>query len=146
MSQGAAEAIAFHRQKGQVVFGEPIAAGLALDGSVYYDKDWDYAAGHIVNIMFLTNLPLRSRLQLSPPLSRDPNTPGLLMNLLACGQLHLVGTDNCTFTCAQKRRGIEDFSQIPNGVNGLEDRLSLVWEKGVQSGKLDPMRFVSVTR
>ncbi|TMS38116.1 hypothetical protein L596_004912 [Steinernema carpocapsae] len=129
MSKNAARAIAYHRQKGHVVFGEPIAAGLVLDGSGYYDPDWTKAAA----------------LVMSPPLSRDPSTPAALMDLLACGQLHLTGTDNCTFTCAQKRLGVEDFTKIPNGVNGIEDRMSLIWDRGVGTGKLDPMRFVAVT-
>lgn len=42
--------------------------------------------------------------------------------------------------------GLQDFTKIPNGINGLEDRMSIVWEKGVCTGKLDPMRFVAVTR
>lgn len=68
------------------------------------------------------------------------------MDLLACGQLHTTGTDNCSFSCQQKLLGFEDFTKIPNGVNGVEDRMSIVWEKGVHSGKLDPMRFVAITR
>ncbi|KAI6175942.1 hypothetical protein M3Y97_00745400 [Aphelenchoides bicaudatus] len=130
MSKLAANVIAQHRQNGTVVFGEPIAAGLACTGDVYYDADWTKAAFHV----------------LSPPLSRDPNTPGALMDLLACGQLHTTGTDNCSFTCEQKLMGLNDFTKIPNGVNGVEDRLSIIWEKGVHAGKLDPMRFVAITR
>lgn len=41
--------------------------------------------------------------------------------------------------------GEKDFTKIPNGVNGVEDRMSVVWEKGVQSGLMDPCRFVAVT-
>ena len=42
--------------------------------------------------------------------------------------------------------GLNDFTKIPNGVNGVEDRMSVVWEKGVHAGKIDPMRFVAITR
>uniref|UniRef100_A0A1I8BLV6 dihydropyrimidinase n=1 Tax=Meloidogyne hapla TaxID=6305 RepID=A0A1I8BLV6_MELHA len=131
MTKGAATAIAAQRQSngGLPIFGEPIAAGLALDGSHYFNEDFSHAAAFV----------------LSPPLSKDPSTPNALMDLLACGQLDLVATDNCTFTCQQKRMGLGDFTKIPNGVNGVEDRMSLVWEKGVCSGKLNPMRFVAVT-
>lgn len=66
--------------------------------------------------------------------------------VLFSGQLHLTATDNCTFTKAQKEAGREDFLKIPNGVNGIEDRMSVVWEKGVYTGKIDPMRFVSIMR
>jgi len=41
--------------------------------------------------------------------------------------------------------GRDDFRKIPNGCNGLEDRLSLIWEHGVKQGKLDKTRFVAVT-
>lgn len=37
------------------------------------------------------------------------------------------------------------FLIVISGVNGLEDRMSVVWEKGVQSGIMDPMKFVAVT-
>lgn len=66
MSAGAAKAITTHRQRGEIIFGESIAAGLALDGSHYYNKDWQHAANYV----------------LSPPLSRHATTPEILMNLL----------------------------------------------------------------
>lgn len=47
--------------------------------------------------------------------------------------LQLTATDNCTFTKQQKAMGAEDFTKIPNGVNGVEERMSIVWEKGVVS-------------
>uniref|UniRef100_A0A0N4ZB63 dihydropyrimidinase n=1 Tax=Parastrongyloides trichosuri TaxID=131310 RepID=A0A0N4ZB63_PARTI len=67
MSKGAADEIAKARMNGQVVFGEPIAAGLALDGRIYYDKDWETAARYIM----------------SPPLSRKEETKFELMKMLA---------------------------------------------------------------
>lgn len=41
--------------------------------------------------------------------------------------------------------GVGDFSKIPNGVNGVEDRMSIVWEKGVTAGIIDPTQFVAIT-
>ncbi len=67
------------------------------------------------------------------------------MDLLASGDLECTGTDNCTFNSVQKAMGINDFTKIPNGVNGLEDRMAVIWEKGVQTGKLSKERFVDVT-
>ncbi|EDS34416.1 dihydropyrimidinase [Culex quinquefasciatus] len=59
--------------------------------------------------------------------------------------LQTTGSDNCTFNKAQKELGRGDFTKIPNGVNGVEDRMSVVWEKGVQTGLIDPQRFVAIT-
>lgn len=41
--------------------------------------------------------------------------------------------------------GRDDFSKIPNGVNGVEDRMSVAWERGVHAGVIDPCRFVAIT-
>lgn len=41
--------------------------------------------------------------------------------------------------------GLETFRKIPNGCNGIEDRLSVVWNNAVETGYLSPSDFVRVT-
>jgi dihydropyrimidinase len=67
------------------------------------------------------------------------------MDLLANGELELASSNHCVFNTNQKALGKDDWDLIPNGVNGIEDRMSLVWSKGVQNGKMSPSRFVAVT-
>jgi len=129
MSKSAARVIMEKRKEGAVIMGEPIAASLGTDGTHYYNRCWRHAAAHV----------------LSPPLREDQDTPRYLMELLANGSLQCTGTDNCTFTSRQKALGLNDFTKIPNGVNGLEDRMAVIWQRGVHSGMMTPERFVSVT-
>merc|ERR1711892_319636 len=129
MSKSAANIILEKRKDGSVIFGEPIAASLAVNGSHYYHTCWRHAAAYVM----------------SPPLREDVSTPGYLMELLASGDLQCTGTDNCTFNAKEKAMGINDFTKIPNGVNGIEDRMAVIWEKGVHSGIMSPERFVGAT-
>lgn len=82
---------------------------------------------------------------MSPCLSPDPTTKTQIMKYLSSGVIDVVGTDNCTFCTEQKRLGLDGFNKIPNGVNGLEDRLSVVWTKGVRTGLLSENQFVEAT-
>lgn len=61
------------------------------------------------------------------------------------GQLQTTATDHCCFCKEQKEAGKADFTRIPNGTPGIEDRMSVLWHFGVKSGKLTPENFVALT-
>ena len=78
---------------------------------------------------------------MSPPLRHERNLP-VLWTALQAGMIDTVGTDHCPFDTGQKRMGAKAFTQIPNGIPGIEDRVNLMYTYGVQRGRLDIHRFV----
>jgi dihydropyrimidinase len=78
---------------------------------------------------------------MSPPLRHKRNQPAL-WNALASGLIDAVGTDHCPFDNEQKLLGQNAFTQIPNGIPGIEERVSLMYTYGVNRGRLDLHRFV----
>ncbi len=81
---------------------------------------------------------------MSPPL-REKRNLDILWSALAGGAIDTVGTDHCPFDTGQKMLGKDAFTQIPNGIPGIEDRINLLYTYGVARGKLDLHRFVDVT-
>jgi len=122
------EAIRRARAQGKRVWGEPLIQHLVLDESEYFNPDWDHAARRVMSP------PFRNKLH------QDSLWAGLQSGSLSC-----VATDHCAFTTEQKRTGIGDFTKIPNGTGGLEDRMPVLWTQGVGTGRLTPNEFVAVT-
>lgn len=78
---------------------------------------------------------------MSPPLRAKRNQEAL-WNGLKAGLIDTVGTDHCPFDTAQKLLGRESFTQIPNGIPGIEERVNLLYTYGVKRAGLDLHRFV----
>ncbi len=122
------EAIRRARQKGMRVYGEPLIQFLTLDDREYLSEDWDHAARRVM----------------SPPFRSREHQDGL-WNGLSAGSLQVVATDHAAFTTEQKRMGKDNFTLIPNGTGGLEERMAVLWTEGVDKGRLTPNEFVAVT-
>jgi dihydropyrimidinase len=61
------------------------------------------------------------------------------------GTLAVVSTDHCPFRLAdQKSLGKADFRKIPNGGPGIENRLQILWQFGVNTGQLTREKFVEL--
>ena len=123
-----AEAIARARARGQRVYGEVLAGHLLIDDSVYRHPDFAHAAAYVM----------------SPPFRPKIHQEALWRGLQS-GQLHTTATDHCTFCSGQKAAGKDDFSKIPNGCGGIEERMALIWDAGVNTGRLTPSEFVAIT-
>lgn len=124
----ALEAITRARLEGQRVYGEVLAGHLIVDDSVYRHPDFNVAAAHVM----------------SPPFRPKEHQEALWRGLMS-GNLQTTATDHCCFCEPQKKMGLGDFTRIPNGTGGVEDRMSVLWDQGVRTGRLTPMEFVKVT-
>ena len=124
----ALEAITRARNEGQRVFGEVLAGHLVVDDSVYRHEDFETAAAYVM----------------SPPF-RSPEHQAALWRGLQSGNLQTTATDHCCFCADQKAMGKDDFRLIPNGTAGIENRMEVLWDQGVNTGRLTMNEFVKVT-
>lgn len=127
MSGAAADVLRRRRDKGYVVVGEVTAAGLACDGGEAWNKSWAHAAAHTC----------------TPPL-REGETSALL-SAVAAGTTEVVASQHAAYNSKQKALGAASFVDIPKGVTGVEERLALLWTKGVAAGKISRQQFVAAT-
>jgi dihydropyrimidinase len=80
----------------------------------------------------------------TPPLREKQNLPKLWDGLKS-DNLQVVSTDHCPFCFEdQKSLGKDDFTKIPNGGPGIENRLQLLHHHGVNAGKITLNRFVEI--
>jgi dihydropyrimidinase len=81
----------------------------------------------------------------TPPL-REKKNQVPLWQALKDNVLQVVSTDHCPFRFAdQKTLGLGNFTKIPNGGPGIENRMQLAYHHGVNAGRISLERFVELT-
>jgi dihydropyrimidinase len=119
--------IARARAAGHEVWGETCPQYLLFDETVLEADDFGGAR-------YVYTPPPR------PSTQHDP-----LWRALRTDVLSVVSTDHAPFNWqGQKTLGLNDFSQIPNGGPGIENRLEVLYTFGVGAGRLSNSRFVEL--
>jgi len=126
-SYDALHEVARARDRGIHAFAETCPQYLFLDQS-YYEKAAFEGAKYVMT-----------------PALREKWNQEELWRGLKFGDLQAVATDHCPFCFkGQKELGKDDFTKIPNGAPGVENRLSLIYQ-GVLGNKVTLNRFVEIT-
>jgi dihydropyrimidinase len=82
---------------------------------------------------------------MTPPL-REKSNQAELWKGLKMDDLQVISTDHCPFCMKeQKELGRDDFSKIPNGAPGVENRVPLIYNGGVAENRISLNRFVELT-
>jgi len=124
----ALEQVVLARDRGVHVFAETCPQYLFLDYS-YYEKEGFEGAKYVMT-----------------PALREKWNQEELWRGLQFGDLQSIATDHCPFCFKeQKELGRDDFSKIPNGAPGVENRMSMVYNGGVVTGKISINKFVELT-
>ena len=115
----ALEEVRAARRRGQTVYVETCPHYLLLEDSVYDNPDYLEAAKFVC----------------APPIRKKADQEAL-WEALRRGEIQTVSTDHCSFTLQQKMAGREDFTKIPGGLPGVEDRGVLLYTAGVAQGRI----------
>ena len=107
------------RKRGQRVYVETCPQYLVLEDSVYDDPDYSRAARYVC----------------APPIRKERDQQAL-WTALRKGEIQTVSTDHCSFTLEQKDAGRGDFTKIPGGLPGVENRGELLYTFGVTTRKI----------
>jgi dihydropyrimidinase len=123
--RGAVEAVRAARRRGLRVWGEtrPIYLGLTQER---------YEVGGVEAAKVVGAPPLRTA---------DDQTA--LWDGLRTGDVHAIGSDNCSWTVEQKAVGAQDFRKVPYGVPGLETEMRVIYSEGVAKGRISVHTFVA---
>jgi dihydropyrimidinase len=127
--------VAFARDRGLNVFGETCPQYLYLDWDNLREPEFDGAK-------YVCSTPVRPR---------EDGHHEALWTALATNDLQVISTDHCPFCMndhptlgVQKRLGEGDFTRIPNGIPGVEERMRLIYDGAVSDGRMSLERFVEV--
>jgi dihydropyrimidinase len=121
------EPIQLAREKGWDVWGETCTQYLFIDYTFLERPDFEGA-----------------KYVYTPP-PRDKANQDVLWNAVRTDKLSAISTDHCAFLWdGQKTIGKDDFSKIPNGGPGLENRLQMIHEFGVRGGRISLNRMVEL--
>jgi dihydropyrimidinase len=125
--QEAVEPIAIAREKGWDVWGETCTQ--------YFFVDYT----------FLERPNFEGAKYVYTPPPRDKANQDVLWNAVRTDILSAISTDHCAFNWdGQKTLGKDDFSKIPNGGPGLENRLHMIHEFGARAGRISLNRMVEL--
>jgi dihydropyrimidinase len=125
--QEAVEPIAIAREKGWDVWGETCTQ--------YFFVDYT----------FLERPNFEGAKYVYTPPPRDKANQDVLWNAVRSDILSAISTDHCAFNWdGQKTLGKDDFSKIPNGGPGLENRLHMIHEFGARTGRISLNRMVEL--
>lgn len=126
-AQNVMEAIRTAQNEGIPVYGETCVQYLTLDKE-------DLAKPNFEGAKYVMSPALRTK--------EDQEA---LWKAVEKGSLNAISTDHCGFNWeSQKHMGIDDFTNIPNGAPGVENRLGVLWTYGVNTGKISKQRFVDL--
>ena len=123
----AVEPIARAREQGWRVWGETCTQYFFVDETFLARPDFEGA-----------------KYVYSPP-ARDASNHDVLWDAVRTDALSAISTDHCSFLWdGQKTLGKDDFTKIPNGGPGLEDRLQMIHHFGVGGGRISLNRMVDL--
>src|SRR3954465_3799378 len=121
---------------------EPLAIAREKGWNVHGETCTQY---FFIDTTFLDQPNFEGAKYVCPPPPRDKANQGILWNAVRTDVLSAISTDHCGYLFkGQKDAGKNDFSQIPNGGPGLENRLHMIHEFGVRTGRISLNRMVEL--